>query len=336
MKIGKIPESVLVRSVLRQINTKREEVVIGARIGEDCAVIKLDEGEVFVVSTDPITGTIKDIGALAVHVTVNDIASSGAEPVALLLTILLPPKTNEQELKVMMQQVDETCESLNIQVIGGHTEVTAAVNQPIISITGMGKIKADKLILTSGARPGQDIVVTKWVGLEGTSIIAKEKYNELLNRYPQYLIDTSKDFDKLISIVPEAIIASSMGATSMHDITEGGIFGALWEMSESSEVGLEVTLKSIPIRQETVEICEAYGLSPYQLISSGSLLITIDNGNNLVRELQRQGIPATVIGNVKSGNDRVILNGEERRFLERPQTDELYKISTKKSDNAEG
>jgi hydrogenase maturation factor len=97
-------------------------------------------------------------------------------------------------------------------------------------------------------------------------------------------------------------------------------------MSESSEVGLEVTLKSIPIRQETIEICEAYDLSPYQLISSGSLLITIDNGNNLVRELQKQGIPATVIGNVKSGNDRVILNGEERRFLERPQTDELYKV----------
>ena len=130
----------------------------------------------------------------------------------------------------------------------------------------------------------------------------------------------------LLSVVPEGRIAAQMGATAMHDVTEGGIYGALWEMAEASGVGLEIDLKAIPIRQETVELCEVMGLNPYYLISSGSMLIATDHGHDLVRELQKAGIHASVAGKVTRGNDRVVLNGEDRAFLERPRTDELYKI----------
>ena len=143
MKIGKLPESVLKRSVFKQIHTRRPEVVLGAGVGEDCAAIKLAEDETLVMSTDPITGTAKDIGTLAIQITVNDLASAGAEPVGVLLTVLLPESVEEPELRAMMAQVEEACAKAKIQVMGGHTEVTAVVNQPVISVCGVGKVKSD-------------------------------------------------------------------------------------------------------------------------------------------------------------------------------------------------
>ncbi len=326
MKKGKLPENVLKRSVLRQLDTKREEVLLGAGVGEDCAVIALAEDEVFVVSTDPVTGTTKDAGMLAVQVTVNDLASAGAEPVALLVSALLPEVTEEEEIRGLVRQMEDTCARLNVQIAGGHTEITDAVNRPILTVTGIGKAKRDGVLKTGGARPGQDVVVSKWIGLEGTSILAKEKEALLKTRLPSRLIEEAKGFDRFLSILPEAVIAQRSGVTAMHDITEGGIFGALWELAESAGVGLEIDLKRIPIRQETIEICEFFELNPYELISSGSLLMTADSGYDLVNALRERQIPAAMIGRIREGNDRIVQNGEERRFLEPPKSDELYKI----------
>lgn len=326
MKVGKVPENVLKRSILKQIHTKRDEVLLGAGVGEDCAILMLKEDEVFVVSTDPVTAAEKDAGYLAVIVTANDLASSGAEPVAVFVSALLPESFKEEQLREMMQQIEKACSELKIQIAGGHTEITRAVNRPILTVTGIGKAKKGCVIPTKGARAGQDVVVSKWVGLEGTSILAKEKEKELLERYPSHLIEEAKAFDRFLSIVPEAAAARVSGVTAMHDVTEGGIFGALWELAESSGVGLEIDLKKIPIRQETIEICEFFGLNPYELISSGSLLMASDDGFDLVRRLEAEHIPAAVIGKVRDGNDRVVINEEERRFLEPPKADELYKV----------
>lgn len=326
MKIGKVSEAVLKRSILKQVKTKREEVIVGAGIGEDCTVLRLGPGEVFVLSTDPITGTVEDIGTLAIHVTANDLAASGAEPIGILVTLLLPESIYESDIKEIMQQIETVCNRLNMQIMGGHTEVTKAVNQPIVSITGVGKAREGAVILTSGARPGEDIVVTKWIAMEGTSIIAKEKAKELLKKFPESFVKTAQGFDKYLSVVKEAATAVKSNVSAMHDITEGGIFGALWEMAEASGVGLEIELKKIPIRQETVEICEIYDLNPYCLISSGSMLISTKNGHDLVRNLEKAGIAGTVIGKAIPGNDRVLINDEERRFLEPPKSDEIYKL----------
>ncbi len=326
MKIGKVSETILKRSIFKQIRTKRDEVLLGAGVGEDCAAVKLDPGEVFVISTDPITGTVKGIGTLAVQVTVNDLASSGAEPIGIMLTVLLPEEITEEDIRKMMKQVEEACAKSNVQVMGGHTEVTRAVNQPVISVTGVGKAREERLISTAGAKAGQDILVTKWIGIEGTSIIAKEKEKELKTRFSVDFVETAKDFEQYLSVLPEASIAAEFGISAMHDVTEGGIYGALWELAEASDVGLEIDLKAIPIRQETVEICEYFGLNPYYLISSGCMLMAGDRGHDLVRELKKAGIPAAVIGKAVEGKARRILNGEEEAFLERPRTDELYRI----------
>ena len=326
MKIGKVSETILKRSIFKQIRTKRDEVLLGAGVGEDCAAIKLDAGEVFMISTDPITGTVKDVGTLAVQVTINDLASSGAEPVGIMLTVLLPEKITEEDIKKMMEQVEEACAKANVQVMGGHTEVTKAVNQPVISVTGVGKAREGRLISTAGAKAGQDILVTKWIGIEGTSIIAKEKEKELKTRFSKSFVETAKGFEQYLSVLPEASIAAEFGISAMHDVTEGGIYGALWELAEASGVGLEIDLKAIPVRQETVEICEYFGLNPYYLISSGCMLMAGERGHDLVRELKKAGIPAAVIGKTVEGKARRILNGEDEAFLERPRTDELYKI----------
>lgn len=326
LKTGKVPESVLKRSIIKQIKTKRDEILIGAGVGEDCAAIELSDDEIFVTSCDPITGTSHDIGALSVHVTANDIASSGAEVIGIMLSVLLPEGTTEEDLRKMMQQVEEECSRLNIQTIGGHTEVTPVVSQPVITTTGIGKVRKDKLVTTSGARPGDDVVVTKWVGLEGTSIIAKEKEEELCRRFSPAFVKRAQEFSEFLSVVPDAKIAMSVGVTAMHDVTEGGIFGALWEVGVSSGCGMQINLLDIPIRQETVEICEEYGINPYGLISSGSMLITTENGSDVVRCLKEAGINAALIGKITEGNDRVIINGDGRRFLEPPAADELYRI----------
>lgn len=326
MKIGKIPENVLKRSVLKQLHTKRQEVVLGAGVGEDCAAVKLAADEMFVLSTDPITGTVEDIGKLAIQITLNDLASAGAAPIGVLLTILLPEDTTEAGLKEIMAQVEEACQAADVQVMGGHTEVTAAVNQAIITVCGVGKVKDGKVISTAGARAGMDILVTKWIGIEGTSIIAKEQEERLRERFSVPFIENAKGLDCFLSVLPEAEIAVRCGVCAMHDVTEGGIFGALWEMAEASGVGLEIDVKKIPIRQETVEVCEFFGINPYQLISSGCMLMAAENGMTLQRELEKAGICASIIGKATEGNDRVLLNEDERRFLEPPKTDELYKV----------
>jgi hydrogenase maturation factor len=225
-----------------------------------------------------------------------------------------------------MEEIVMTANALRIQVMGGHTEVTDVVNRPVITVTGVGKVKKDCLVSTGGMQPGDDLVMTKWAGLEGTGIIVQEKREELSARLPQELLDAAEKLGQEISVIPEAAVGVQHGVTAMHDVTEGGIFGALWEMGEASGTGLTVDLEKIPIRQETIEICEFYDINPYMLISSGSMLMATPKGNLLVEQLQEKGIAAAVIGRAVEGHDRIVRSGEEKRFLEPAGSDHLYKI----------
>lgn len=326
MNIGKVPESVLKRSVLGQLKNSRKEVICGPRLGEDCCVLKYEENDFILLSTDPITGTTKNIGRLAVHITANDIVASGGTLVGILLTILLPENSLEEDLKLIMKDINQVCNELDIQVLGGHTEVTKAVIQPIISVTGVGKAEKSALTLSSSLEVGDDLVVTKWVGLEGTSILAYDKEEELQLTMKQSLIDEAKGYIELISVVPESRIAIKCGVTAMHDITEGGIYGALWEMASSGCVGFEVQIDSIPLKRATIEICEYFSINPYQLISSGSMLIGTKDGAGLVDALSVAGIHSQVIGKVTNKNQRLILGDGIRRNLHPPKSDALYDV----------
>jgi len=327
MEIGKVPEAVLKRSVIgKAASCKRKEVLIGSAVGEDCAALELPEGCVFVCSTDPITAAKENTGRLAVSVTANDLASAGAEPVAIMLTILLPEGADEELLSGLMSEVSEQAGLLNIEIIGGHTEVTDTVVRPLLSVTGIGRVKKEKFVSTGGANPGEDLIVTKAIGIEGTYIIAAEHEAELSERLPMSLIKRAQGFIEDISVVKEGLIAGEYGVSAMHDITEGGIYGALWELCEASGVGCEVDIKKIPVRQETIEIAEVFGLDPYRLISSGSMLISCRDGNGLLDTFSKAGIEASFVGRTNGTKKRIIKTNAGERFLTPPDADELHRL----------
>lgn len=326
MEIGKVPIEVLKEIIFSNIKHRRPEVLVRPGIGEDCAVI--DFGKyVCVMSTDPITGAIKDIGSLAVHISCNDIASSGVEPLGVMLTAMAPPGTTKEDLDYVMADANKAATSINVEIIGGHTEITNSVNRMIISATAMGKQLKDKLILTRGAEVGDAVFMTKHAGLEGASIIAKDLERQLKDKIDHETIKIAQDFVKDISVVREGILAGSIGVNSMHDATEGGILGALWELAEASGVGIEVYGDSINIRRETLEICRALSIDPMKLISSGVMVMTIpeDKKDLLIDAFNGEGIELTEVGKITDKERVLIKNGEKLKLLP-PDADELYKV----------
>lgn len=280
MRPGKISDSVLKRSVLKQIRTRTQEVINGAGIGEDCAIFAPSRGYASAVSQAAVPREEDLIRALVKCA--NNVACAGARPVAFMLTLLLPGETEEQLLRQLMTAAENTCGLLEMQIAGGHTTVSRHVDCPVACVTAYGIPAQEELPLVStrGAVPGQDIVLTKWIGLEGTAILARHYREGLRERYPAHLVEEAAGFDRYLSIIPEAASAAKSGVRVMHDASEGGILASLWELAESSGVGLTIDLRKIPIRQETVEVCEFCGVNPYTLASSGCLVLTADRGRN--------------------------------------------------------
>lgn len=324
MKSGKLPSDVLEKRILSSFRFKREEVLVRSKVGEDCSV--LDFGEyACVVSTDPITGASNEIGRLAVHISCNDVAANGVEPFGLLFTILAPEGTTLEVLQDIVRQAAEEAASLKVEIIGGHTEITPAVNRIVVSTTAIGRAAKDRVVTSSGAKPGDYIILTKWAGLEGTAIIAHDFEKRLRGRMDDALLESAQAMMGHISVVKEGMIAGKMGATAMHDVTEGGVLGALWELAEASGVGLRIYEDKIPVRPETRTICEEFGLNPLKLISSGCMLITCRDGQGMLEALNREGIPASIIGEVVE-EGRTLVSGEREEPIDPPESDELYKV----------
>lgn len=324
MEIGKVPNNVLKDIILNKIKHNRKEILLRPKIGEDCCAVDFDDS-VCVLSSDPITGAVNEIGKIAVHISCNDIASCGVEPLGLLITILCPPDATEKDLDVIMGQVCETADSINVDIIGGHTEVTNSVNRFVIITTAIGKTIKERLVTTSGAKPGDDIIMTKSAGIEGISIIAHDKEDEIIPILGSEIVEIAKKFTDKISVIKEGIIAGEFGATSMHDVTEGGILGAVWEVAEASGVGIEVYKANIPIENETLAITNLYCIDPLKLISSGCMIITCKDGIGLVNKLIENDIKATIIGKVTSGSTKILISKYVTEEINQPQSDELYK-----------
>lgn len=339
MKTGKVSTNILKRSVLRQIQTRRDEVVNGAGIGGDCAVFAFPEDivtvscvqEAALVTAETPTGRENPHSAeqrtisQLIQKCANNLAAKGAEPVAALITLLLPESMEEPDLKELMEEAEKACNSLHMQIAGGQTRVTAAVTVPYGVITGIGSIPEKVYKSLKTAAPGQDVVVSKWIGLGGTAYLAKQYREKLSERYPAWLVEEAAGFDGFLSVIPEAATAVKSGVCAMHDVSEGGIFGALWELAESAGVGLTIDLKKLPLRQETVEVCEYCNVNPYELLSGGCLLMTSEDGAGLASALKAEGIPAAVVGKVTDSNDRIVINEEETRYLDRPRRDAIYR-----------
>lgn len=258
----------------------------------------------------------------------NNLAVGGAHPVAVMIALLLPEDTEERVLRGLMAQAAEKCRELDMEIVGGQSRITGAVTQPVAVVTGCGKPLKNKenngKMLSGKAAPGQDVVLSKWIGLQGTAVLAKRNREKLLGRYPAYLVEEAAGFDRYLSVLPEAEIAVQNGACAMHDASEGGILGALWELAEGAGVGLAVDIRKLPLRQETVEVCECCNVNPYELMAGGCLIMTCNDGLRLAAALEAEGIPAAIVGKVTDRNERILVNGDEVRYMNRPERDVIY------------
>ncbi len=324
LDIGKLPNDLL-QSLLNQFSEPlRKEVHLKPAIGEDCAAVDFSN-DLCVITTDPITGAEDNIGALAVHISCNDLASSGAEAVGLMVTLLVPPHSTYEQISEVMTQIKEEARRIGADIIGGHTEVTDAVNRMVVSITALGRVKRGGLVATGGASAGDDIVLTKYAGTEGTVILAYMFENELKKALGEDTVLKAKGLMKSISVVREGLISAKFGVSGMHDVTEGGVLGGVWEICAASGLGAKVDKKSIPILKETEAICSYLGINPLKLISSGCMLITVKDGSSLVDILSNNGIPASVIGRLTESNDCLLLDDDKVVKIQQPESDELYK-----------
>lgn len=324
MKSGKLNWEDLSR-IINKNTINRSEVKVSSSIGEDCAVLNFSNDDI-IISTDPITGASENIGKLAVNINVNDIASSGGEPVGIMLTLLFPEGTTISEIETINDEIVEECKKFNIQVLGGHTEITSAVNQPIVSCTIIGKAKPGKVVVSKGAQIGDDILVTKYLAMEGTNILINDYKDKVKDILSENEIIEGQNLIEGISVLKEGTICSKYEVNSMHDITEGGLLGALWEVAEAAKVGFEINGETMPILNITNKVCEYFKIDPLRLISSGSMLITCKDGEKLVEILKENNIKSTVIGKIIEEENKIIKYNDTIKEVCKPGRDELFKI----------
>jgi hydrogenase expression/formation protein HypE len=311
---------------LGRLGARRPETLVRAALGVDAAAVALDADWACVLTTDPITTAVSGAGRLAVHVVCNDLAAMGAEPLGVLATLLFPEGVAPAAISELTAEIDAAARGLNVEVLGGHTEVAPGIAAPLAVMMGVGKARRDRLVTAAGARSGDALVLTKAAALEGSHILATDLASAL-SGVPAELLEEARGYADELSVVPEARLAGDLGATAMHDPTEAGVVGALWEMAEASHRGFRVELPRIKVREPTRAICAALGVDPLRLISSGALLIACRDGRAMVDGLSRGGIEAAQIGVITDGPARVLVHadGREER-VEKLDRDELYRI----------
>lgn len=309
---GKLPAALL-QALLEKYAVLDERVVVGPRVGEDAAILAMGD-RYLVVTSDPITFVTEDLGWYALVVNANDVAVRGAKPQWFLATLLLPEgQTTEASAEALFSQLNRACQALGVSLVGGHTEITHGVDRPIIVGTMLGEVAPDKLVTTGGAQVGDVLLLTKGIPIEGTSIIARIKAQELRARgFTETLLDRARGFLHRpgISVLPEAFLATELTKVhAMHDPTEGGLAGGLWELAQASGVGLRIDAERIPILPEGERLCREFGLDPLGTIASGALLLALapSEAAIMLHACARDGIDCAFIGHVVPAAEGVTL-----------------------------
>ena len=313
---GKLPAGLL-KELLDAIPVDDPDVIVGPRFGEDAAV--LDIGDRYLIAkSDPITFTAHRIGWYALQINANDVATMGARPRWFLGTLLLPLSCSEEAVRQIFADLRQACQSLGVTLVGGHTEVTDGVERPILAGTLLGEVAKERLVVNANARPGDVILLTQGIAIEGTAILAQDASVELANcgvseatiGSAQALLD-----EPGISVVPAAeALCRVVRPRAMHDPTEGGLAMALAELAAGAACGLEIDLDTVPFLPETAAICEALGLDPLGLLASGALLAVVAPRDVLpaLKALQDAGIAASAIGRLTEQEQglRMQVNGD--------------------------
>jgi hydrogenase expression/formation protein HypE len=329
---GKLPPLLLDR-LLRRFAPQDPRIIVGPRTGEDAAVF--DFGDRYLVAkTDPITFATSEIGWYAVNVNANDVAVMGAYPRWFLATVLLPAgRATARMAESIFEQIHAACAALGVSLAGGHTEITVNLDRPLVSGTMLGEVSREGLVTTSGARPGDIVLLVKPVPIEGTALIALERAAELRARgHSAEFMARAQGYLKSpgISVVTPALLAAELGGVhAMHDPTEGGVATGLAEMARGAGVGLRIDLDAIPIAPEGLVLCREFGLDPLGTIASGAVLVAAAEGKAeyLCRTLTEAGYPTVRIGDVTDQPNQ-LLAFRGRKLVSWPifEVDEITKV----------
>jgi hydrogenase expression/formation protein HypE len=325
MEEGKLSPPALAR-LLHYTSRARPNVLVGAESGEDAAVVR--GGDRLIVTADPITFTEENIGVYTVAVNCNDVVAMGGRPLYLTTTILLPPGTPSRRLTRIFAEIKQASAGAGVHWVGGHTEVTTAVSRIVIAAQAIGLLKRPPL-LTSAARPGEALVMTKWAALEATTLIAREKPEEVRTLLGSYGYRQALRWlhEPGISILKEGRILERYRLSAAHDPTEGGIATGIHEIASRSGVGVRVFGERIPVKPATQAVCRRFGLDPLGALSSGVFLFTTppEVARRALAALARGGVEAALIGEITGRGGRVVLAGEGRS-LPRFARDEVLKL----------
>ncbi len=299
---GKIDADIL-GSLLRRYTRLDKRVIVGPGIGEDATVIDMGTTHLLVAKTDPITHVTNALGHYVVNVNANDIAAMGGKPLWFLATVLMPEHSTLEDVDEVFSQISHCCEEMGIQYCGGHTEITSGVTRPVVIGQMLGEAAKGGLKPSSGGRPGDQLLMSKWAAIEATSIMAREKQALLAARFPAAMLKRAQDYlyDPGISVLREALLVTDLEAVhALHDPTEGGIATGVFEMAEASRLGVELYRDRVPVSRETRALCSFFGVDPLGAFASGSLLMAVsaEGAETVKRRLRHEGIACSHIGNL--------------------------------------
>lgn len=325
MNPGKITEAQCKRSVLQLLPQPGSGVIQGAGIGCDYSAIRTTYGGQLVSAMAVFTLNTKNPERYAFWKALNKLETSGIRTRAVMVNVLLPARGNESRIKDIIQNLTELCKKYEVEYIGGHTELIEALRMPAITVIAFGEGEKTDFSLDK-VKPEQGIVMLGHAGTETALMLVNDKWEALHTRYAESYINSIKRMEEEMSLRRAFRLLEHEPVSYIHAISAGGVFAALWELGESSGCGIEADIKTIPICQETIEVCEFFDINPYMTLSGGSALVVTTEPERMVTDLRQMGISARMIGQITAFNDRIIMNGDELRYLEPPRGDDIYKI----------
>lgn len=276
--------------------------------------------------TATVFGQSKYIGIHALASVANSLAAAGASHPGVGVQISLPPYAFKSKIHTIEKLVKSACREREIKLLEMKGIRNPAVHFPMVTVSGVAEASRDDPWPRGASGAGMEIVLTKWAGMDGMLQIVREREKELKERFAPAFLKQILAYQEEIFALREIGIARAMGASAIYPVADGGVLAALWNLAIEASSGISVDMKQISILQETIEVCEHYRLNPYQLVSAGSLLIVTDDGQALADTLEKNHIKAAVIGCLTDNNDKIMRNGEEVRYIDRPAPDEILKL----------
>lgn len=333
MKIGKISQTIMKRSVLNLIRYRGEDSHAAPTMEDPCSKVSINEQELLVSTMASAYGDQKDLGIYAITRAITDLLCRGAKPKGVQVLVQLPEHAYESRLKSMIQSMEEYCTEVKVPLLNVQANVTSTISTSHITVTGLGFVRKENHGSIQDGESNMDIVMVGEVGLEGSLRLLSEERDQLEERFaPAFLRVLENRYHDMSNSIGAIQQLGKLQEKIIHQVPESGVLGALWELGEASGVGMNVELKSLPIAQEVIEVCEYMRVNPYRLGSAGAVLVLTRNSVSVIQAMEEAGYKATLIGKTTHEQGRVLCNGDDVRHLERPTPNELYKVLEKRQE----